>query len=172
MEDPRARSSSADRERPRRSALDFALARLGRRSHSRGELEDKLARAGYDEGEIGKALAYLEERRYLDDAAFARDFARARSERKFWGPARIERRLRELKLAEAEIEAALADVFPDGEEGPVRAALARLFRLKGEGGGQKGRARAYRHLLARGFSPEVIHRLVSRHDFGDTDPRE
>lgn len=131
-----------------------------------------MARAGYLDDEIASTLAYLDERRYLDDTAFARDFARARSERKHWGPSRIERRLRELHVGAADIEAALEEVFPAGEEEAARRALERLLARRSEGGGRRARARAYRHLLNRGFAPDVVHRLVSRQKFGDTDVYE
>jgi regulatory protein len=131
-----------------------------------------MVRAGYLEEEVHRTLDYLDERRYLDDAVFARDFARARAERKLWGPGRIERRLRELFVRDADIAAALEEAFPVGEGEAARRALDRLLRREGKGGGLRGRARAYRHLIARGFAPDVVHRLVSGHDFGDTDAYE
>jgi regulatory protein len=169
VEERKARSSSA-RRRPafRPPPLEFALRRLARRSHSRGELTDKLTRAGYSEAEIGETLERLASRGYLDDAALARELARSSSERKLWGPARIERRLRELEIEAGEIEAALEEAFPSGEEVAARRALEKFLRASRRGGGERARARAYRHLLARGFSPEVVHRLVSARSFDDT----
>jgi SOS response regulatory protein OraA/RecX len=128
-----------------------------------------MARAGYSPQEIEATLSFLAERGYLDDAAFALDVARASAERKHWGPARIQQKLRALDLSDSDIEGALVQSFPEGEEeAAARRALERFSR-RGGPGGERGRARAYRHLLGRGFSPEVAHRLVSAWNFGDTE---
>jgi len=159
----KARSSSAE------TALTFALKRLARRSHSEGELSKKMARAGYSLQDIETTVLFLAERGYLNDAAFAAEVARANAERKHWGPARIQQKLRSLDLSDSDIEAALVQSFPEGEEeAAARRALERFGR-RGGPGGERARARAYRHLLGRGFSPEVAHRLVSTWNFGDTE---
>jgi SOS response regulatory protein OraA/RecX len=128
-----------------------------------------MARAGYSPQEIEATLSFLSERGYIDDAAFALDVARAGAERKHWGPARIQQKLRSLDLSDGDIEAALGQSFPEGAElAAARRALER-FRRRGGPGGERERARAYRHLVGRGFSPEVAHRLVSAWNFGDTE---
>ena len=86
-----------------------------------------MTRAGYLADEIEQTLQYLRERRYVDDASFARDFARARAERRRWGPARIEQRLRLLRLSERHIETALRETFPDGERDNAVRALERFL---------------------------------------------
>jgi len=164
VREPKARSSSAEIQ-----PLAFALKRLARRSHSEGELSLKMARAGYSPEQIEATFSFLVERGYVNDATFARDVARASVERKNWGPARIQQKLKSLHLSENDIEAAIGESFPQGEEeAAARRALER-FSKRGGPGGERGRARAYRHLLGRGFSPEVAHRLVSTWDFGDTE---
>ncbi len=164
-------SSSSPNSPPK--PRDFALARLARRAHSEGELAEKMTRAGYQADEIEQTLNFLRERRYVDDAAFARDYSRARAERRRWGPARIEARLRLLKLSEKHIQAALSESFPEGEGDNAERALARFLetdrrRLSRLSGDQR-QARAYRHLLTRGFSPETAHQLVTGPDFNDTE---
>jgi regulatory protein len=52
---------------------------LARRAHSRAELRQKLARRGYEEVEVGSAMARLAEMGYLDDASFAQGLVRRRS---------------------------------------------------------------------------------------------
>ncbi|MGH9391785.1 MAG: regulatory protein RecX [Vicinamibacteria bacterium] len=163
MREPKPRSSSAE------APLTFALKRLARRSHSEGELSKKMARAGDCPQEIEATLSFLAERGYLNDAAFALEVARASAERKHWGPARIHQKLRSLDLSESDIEGALVESFPEGEEEAAAGRALERFSKRGGPGGERGRARAYRHLLGRGFSPEVAHRLVSTSDFGDTE---
>jgi len=128
-----------------------------------------MARAGYSPEEVDSALSFLRERGYLNDAAFARDIALASAERKHWGPSRIHQKLKALHLSEDDIEGALAESFPEGEEEDAARRALERFGKRGGPGGERGRARAYRHLLGRGFSPEVAHRLVSAWNFGDTE---
>ena len=171
-----ASSSSLDGSVPKRSkakAHDFALRRLARRAHSEGELTRKMARAGYPDDEIVETIDFLRARGYLDDVTFARDFARARANRRRWGPARIETALRALALAEQPIKAALAEVFPFGEREVCERALLRfLARERRSLSPAKRKARAYRHLLSRGFAPETAHELVSNRYFEDTEELE
>jgi SOS response regulatory protein OraA/RecX len=128
-----------------------------------------MSRAGYSPQEIESTLYFLHERGYLNDAAFARDVARASAERKHWGPARIHQKLKALLLSESAIQSAIVESFPEGEEEALAMRALEKFRKRGGPGGERGRARAYRHLLSRGFSPEVAHRLVTTSDFGDTE---
>ena len=172
-----ASSRSADRpEREPAKPRDFALARLARRAHSEGELITKMTRAGYDADQVEQTLNYLRERSYVDDATFARDFARARAERRRWGPARIEQRLRLLRLSDQHIEAALSETFPEGERETAERALERFCqtdrRRLSRLGSEQRKARAYRHLLARGFTPETAHELVTSGVFEDTEESE
>ena len=137
--------------------MGYALRKLARRAHSEGELSRKMQRAGYSEIEIRKTLDELRARRYIDDAAFARERARRWAEDKCWGPARIARGLRHRGLEESDIAGALAEIFPTGEDEQAKRALIRYRRVTRQRiSGEAARARAYRHLLARGFSSAAI----------------
>ncbi len=128
-----------------------------------------MARAGYSSGEIEETLSFLLAKGYLNDEAFALEVAQASASRKHWGPARIQQRLKALQISDADIESALAESFPEGEEEASARRTLEKFRKRGGFGGERGRGRAYRHLLGRGFSPEVAHRLVSSLKFEDTE---
>ena len=128
-----------------------------------------MARAGYSSQEIGETLSFLLAKRYLNDAAFAREVAQASASRKHWGPARIRQRLKALQISDGDIDGALAESFPEGEEETSARRTLEKFQKRGGPGGSRGRGRAYRHLLGRGFSPEVAHRLVSSLKFEDTE---
>ena len=62
------------------TSFDAGLRLLGRRAHSRAELQRKLARRGYEGDEVESTVARLAEMGYLDDAAFARGLVRRRSQ--------------------------------------------------------------------------------------------
>jgi len=128
--------------------MQYALRLLGRRMHTRAELERKLlARAAPEE--VRSVLARLEEWGYLDDRAFAEAFVRSRRGR--WGELRIAAELRRRGVDERIVREALA--AEDGEEDEPARALALLekaaWRHKGD------RARMVRYLQGRGFALEV-----------------
>ncbi len=162
-------SSSIDMSRAgrtSRSALDFSLARLAQRAHSEGELTSKMERAGYPADEITSTLAKLRDWRYVDDRAYASAFALSAVEHKRWGPVRIARTLRQRGVSGAFIEEALARVFHEGERKVVEEALARFQRKhRHPGTPVQQKARAYRHLLGRGFSPDTIFDILGKEKF-------
>jgi regulatory protein len=60
---------------PRRSAVDYALYLLGRRSRTERELRRKLVDKGYAVEEIDQVLQRLEAIKLIDDKQFARNYA-------------------------------------------------------------------------------------------------
>lgn len=121
-----------------------------------------MRRAGYQESEIAECLSFLREQNYVDDEQFAREFAASTAEHKYWGPARIAQSLRERGLSQLQIDAAIESAFVGGEKVRAERALLRFRR----GHSQKGstmarRARAYRHLIGRGYSPELAYETVT-----------
>lgn len=160
-----APSNSAKEEGPKRPILEFAYARLARRAHSEGELSRKMRRAGYSREAISEAFEKLRALRYLDDAAFARDFATAARERKLWGPVRIAHRLRDWGIAETVIRESIENAFREGERVTANRALERFRRVYNQKGtAESNKAKAYRHLVSRGYSPEIAYEIIDRED--------
>lgn len=59
----------------RAAARDYALRLLGRRDHTRADLERKLVRRGVDRSIIDELISRLTDDGYLDDRRFARRWA-------------------------------------------------------------------------------------------------
>jgi regulatory protein len=145
-----------------------ALQLLAQRDQSRVELRRKLLRharraaeasgGGEDEGEAERAdveavLDWLEANRYLSAERFAESRVHAREAR--FGNLRIRSELAQHGVAlSAEAAQALA------ESELQRAATVHARRFPAPPGDATGRAAQSRFLAARGFSPEVIHRLM------------
>lgn len=127
---------------------------LGRRAHSRAELQRKLGRRGYEEAEIERALARLTELGYVDDRAFAGAHVRRRSSG--LGPRALAAELSARGVDRAIAADAVAAV--DGE-----AQLASAIRLAERACARRELA-GYRQmldvvgpkLLRRGFAPGVV----------------
>jgi regulatory protein len=95
--------------------------------------------------------------RYLDDAEYARAWARARAHRRSLGPARLAKELRARGIPEREIRGALHEVFAEREAREVAeaAAVRKLATLTGLAPAV-ARRRLAGHLSRRGFADGII----------------
>jgi len=163
--------------KPERSLKSRALQLLSQRDQSRLELRRKLLRhAKQAEGQDGEArdgeardgeaqdgesaaakvdevLAWLEANAFLSDTRFAESRIHARAAR--FGNLRIHG---ELKQHGVTVATGAAEVLAASE--PERASAVRERRFGAPPESAAERAAQSRFLAARGFSPEVIHRLM------------
>ena len=133
---------------------------LGLRAHSEKELERKL-KAKYGDGETEAAIEKCKKYGFVDDSSFAREFARELSERKNYAPARIKNELRMRGVSSDDIENAISEL--DAPDDGIFRALRKL-RLPPEPN-EKEKARAYRRLLAMGYSYSEIAKAMKSTDF-------
>jgi regulatory protein len=146
------------------SALyDAAIKILMRRAHSVSEMKKALIRRTADEDLIQKVIARLKQNGYIDDARYASQFARHRTEGRKQGKFRVARDLRARGVPDRHIEAALEEAAKSTDEAAVvRQRIERKLRsFRGEIDDRK-LASLYRSLLRAGFSADVIrHQLRS-----------
>jgi regulatory protein len=157
------RSSSPRKHSTEPDLYAAALRALMRRSYSVHEMRKYLARRAENEEHVGGVLKKLKEFQYLDDARYARDYARIHAQQRRQGKFRIARELRGRGVPDKHIEAALEAVFAETDEATlVRSRLDRKLRqLRGSSDpakplDEKKRASLYRNLLRAGFSSDVI----------------
>ncbi len=131
-----------------------ALRLLARREHSRDELARKLSPYAESPEILAGLLRELESRKQLSNERFAEQRAHALA-RKF-GAARIRHDLKAKGVEEHLIDR----VSGASELETARAILERKYRAPAANRAE--RARRARFLQGRGFSSEVIHRLVLR----------
>ena len=145
-------------------AWEAAVALLAMRARSSQEIRRRLRLRHFARAEIEAAIDRLTAAGYLNDAAFAQQWARARQERQALGPGRLARELKAKGVGEAEIAAALETLGAEREVREV-AAEAAARRLKGLRGlpAEVGRRRLAAYLERRGYSTEVILDLCRQH---------
>lgn len=138
----------------RRAAMDL----LARREHGRIELARKLRQRGAPAELIDPELDRLADEGLLSEARFLESFVRMRANAGY-GPLRIREELVQRGLPRGDIERALQDSGFDWDE-QLRDAWHRKFAgtLPAD---LRERARQGRFLSYRGFSPEMIGRLLS-----------
>ena len=142
-----------------RSLRERALGFLARREHSRTELRRKLAPHAESPEELDALLADLIQRRLLSESRFAE--ARAHVLARKFGAARIEHDLRAKGISdEAAASAAREALITEFD----RALDIWRRKFGAQASDLKQRARQARFLLARGFSTEVINRILRHQD--------
>jgi soluble lytic murein transglycosylase-like protein len=134
------------------------LRALGRRPYAAAELQALLVRKGNPGAEVAAALDRLTQGGYLDDRAFAEQFARSRAQHRRWGPRRIASDLRARGVAEPTIAAALGRSCEQLEPGRL---LRELIAARGGiPADPRGYARLWRLALRRGFDSEQVRQAL------------
>jgi len=142
-----------------RSLRERALGFLARREHTRTELRRKLAPHAVSPAELDALLDELVRRKLLSEERFAE--ARAHVLARKFGAARIERDLRARGVS-AEQAASAAGEARATEFERAREVWRRKFGAPATN--LKERARQGRFLLSRGFSTDVINRILRHED--------
>ena len=142
-------------QRPQLSLKGRALRYLSQREHSRAELERKLAKHAEDAAEVKRALDDLQARGFIDHQRVADSVVNRRAAK--LGALRIKQELQAKGLEPALVDAALAGL-KSTELDRAREAWRRRFAAPPQDASE--RAKQARFLAARGFSGEVITRVL------------
>jgi regulatory protein len=145
---------ASDRKEPS-SLRARALRHLARREYTRHELTLKLAPHAESEAEIAEILDDFTQRGWMSEQRAAEQMVHARRSR--YGIARIRRDL-QAKGVDAEVVSTTVAALKDGELEAARAVWRRKFKALPAGPAE--RAKQARFLLGRGFSTEVITKLL------------
>ena len=135
-----------------------ALRLLARREHSRAELGRKLFPRAESPEALSALLDSLESKKQLSNERFASERAHVLSRK--YGAARIRHDLKSKGVSEELIE----QLSSEGELERARAILERKYRVPAAT--REERAKRMRFLHSRGFSSEIIRKLLSARDAG------
>ena len=149
---------------PQSTLRSQAIRLLARREHSRAELARKLAALGTSE-EIDAVLDQLERSGLLSDARTAAAYVRGHAMR--FGSAKLNHSLRAKGISSELIEASLSQDGIDDE--PVRAAAVWRRKFADRPRDAREWARQARFLQSRGFSTEVIRKLLKEAPEGENE---
>ncbi|MBM4254930.1 MAG: regulatory protein RecX [Deltaproteobacteria bacterium] len=138
--------------------LDYAYRLLARRAHSEQALADKLLSKGFTEHAVARTVARLKEQGYLNDESLAVDQTERLSKKGF-GAEGIRVKLRQKGLASDTIEQTLEEHEKAEDLESARKLLASRFSADALKQSQQY-ARAFRLLLRRGYTQEVVESLL------------
>ena len=138
---------------------DVAVRALMRRAHSVHEMKKKLERRSNNKLLVELVMARLKENGMIDDARYAKQFARQRTETRKQGKFRIARDLGGRGIPDRHIEAALEETAKTTDEGAmVRRRIERKLRSYRGEIDEKKLASLYASLLRAGFSADIARR--------------
>ena len=131
-----------------------ALRLLARREHTRKELEGKLSPHAGSSEELQGLIAGLKQKNQLSDERFAEERARRLSRK--YGPARIRQDLKARGVSD-DLVARFSSSADELQR--AKAILERKYRTPAST--REERAKRMRFLQSRGFSSEIIFKLLS-----------
>lgn len=138
-------------------AVELAYRAISSRERTVAEVRAFLERKELEPAAIEYALGELAEAGAVDDARFARLFTEDRRGIDQWGNERIARELRRRGVEAAVIEEATSGLTRDDE----LASAIELLRTKlPPADDDRGRAKAWRLLVRKGYEPELAYDAV------------
>lgn len=159
-------------------AKTIALKYLSSAQRSVREVELKLKQKGFEEDIIKQTIVYLKSYDYLNDEAFAKQWAASKIKLRSWGKIRITHGLRQKGISEKIIRQTL-DV-PEQEANELNTARTALEKWLNEKvrsqesevrSKEKIKQKVFRHLQNKGFTTEVIFAVTKQH-FGASEINE
>ncbi|MFA5286959.1 MAG: regulatory protein RecX [Candidatus Omnitrophota bacterium] len=138
------------------AAKEYAFFLLKFRLRSEKELYERLKKKKFPEGEIKKVIAFLKEKKFIDDRVFVKAWVSSRL-RQSIGLKRIRQELRQKGVVKEVIEDKLGELKGTYSESEIVGNLAsdRLIKLK-DVEPLKAKSRVYGYLIRRGFSPDIV----------------
>jgi regulatory protein len=158
VEEQQALLDDEERLKAKAAALDY----ISYKARTEHEVRQKLQRKGFAEPVADEAVARMRELGYLDDADYARAYARGRLNGRGHGPHRIRSDLFRRGVARPIIDAVLDDLTePDDlRETALRHGRKRWRRLQREEDPYKRRKKLSDFLMRRGFDFDLIREVT------------
>lgn len=147
-------------------AKEYAFLLLKFRLRSEREIYLRLKKKKFDEQIIKETLAFLKDRRFVDDDYFAKTWIESRI-RKPLGLRRLEAELKIKGIDKEIIDRQIDQIKKNYSEEDLvtKIAKTRLQKLKGIEP-QKAKRRTQEYLLRRGFSPDVVIDIINQLKIG------
>lgn len=139
------------------SALNYALWLLGRRDRSIGEIKEKLLSKEHSEEETNQAVAFLIEKKFLDDERFSKNYIRNQISIKPIGKYQLKIKLQK-KLVPVDI---ITQILEESDIDEAELAK-KTFEgwIKRNSSKEKKYDKVCRHLLSRGFNWDIVKEIL------------
>jgi regulatory protein len=141
-----------------------AIGYLGSRPRTAREVMRRLGDAGFDESAAEQTVDWLREQGYVDDAAYAEQYAKSRMGLTGYGPQRVARELMQRGVERSLAEGAVQDAAPDEQvEGAAleQAQKRAASLMRSESDPRKRRKKLMDFLVRRGFDYETARNAAA-----------
>jgi regulatory protein len=153
------------------SAYADALRMLSRRELTVADCRSRLLDLEHSPSEVDETIARLIEAGSLDDARFARTFARSAVDIKGRGRLRVQQELQARGIARDTAAEAVGEIFGEKDERSlVDRALQKKLRGRPKPTDDRDFARLYQHLMRQGFTPAVVVAAIRKMRGRSSDP--
>lgn len=151
-----------EREEQYVQAKQRALDYLAHKPRTEEEVRRKLRKQDVPDLVIEDVVERLYELNYLDDEAYAHDYAHNRFSNKGYGPVRIRRELVERGVDRPLADRAVDDLFADADaRGAAREHAEKYWpRIADEDDPRRQKQKLHDYLRRRGFTADTIYRLL------------
>ena len=138
-----------------------AILILGRKSHTKKELYDKLIKKGYSEECVEQTVLYAEENGYINDRDYAEKFLHDAVELKKHGISRVRMDLRRKGIADEIIEEVISECEYENSDTieKILESRAKNYDLNDK----KQRDRLIGYMLRRGFSFGEVYSALKQY---------
>lgn len=151
------------RQQPEKSLRQRALEFLSKREYSAAELAQKLKTYAGETDDIAALIADFQSRSWLSDARYAEQMVHARQAK--FGASRVAHELREKGVSDDLVAEAVAGLQVNEVE---RASEVWRKKFKAAPATREEWAKQARFLQSRGFTLDVIKKILNRHAEDDS----
>ncbi len=149
----------------RLSPLDYALYLLQLRDRSVGEIRHKMALKGHDKDKIEEVILFLNDKKFLDDKRFAKNYVKNQLIIRPQGKYRLGQKLKQLYVDSKTIENALAQIDVEEEKNSAKELVERWLNKNTDNriqitADKKVKEKLIRYLIGRGFNYEIIKEIL------------
>ncbi|MDX2031644.1 MAG: regulatory protein RecX [Blastocatellia bacterium] len=147
---------------PYEKTMTRAINLLGYKPRTVAEMRTRLLEKEWAEAAVvDQVIARLQELKYLDDDAYAANFAQSRLSAKPLGRSRLRRDLQRKKLPAQAVESALDQAYEErDEETLIEEAIRKRTRIKGPPVTPEDAKKLFDYLIRRGFGFDLARRKI------------
>ncbi len=157
---PHDKSQQMKKELSPEEALYRAAALCSTAEKCKSEIEEKLSRWGISATETRRIVERLEQEKYIDESRYCRSFVNDKIRFDHWGRMKIIAALRQKRIENEHIQAALSQIDEDSYRALLQELLTKKQRSLGDEESPANRAKLVRFAVSRGFEPGLVFTLL------------
>ena len=144
-----------------KEAQSKAAMLCGQQERCNSYIIEKLKQWNVSEDEVNKILSFLTKEKFLDETRYAAFYVKDKFRLNQWGKIKIRYSLRQKRIPEEAIEAAIEQITDDEYLQTCNKLLSGKLRSIKDTNPFSRKARLLRFAAQRGFESEIIHQVLN-----------